>query len=214
MFIHLVKLGERHLYHNEQRVLDELIDRYNSKKKFDFYEYLMEKGNPYLLRPRKRYEWKQVTLAKMYGLSNAALAIKLEIPKVEVEKINQAFFQALPFYGSINKRWKSYLEQNGYIPTVMKRRMYGERDKSYRAVNYRVQGSSSDQMKMAMVRCYENYGILPYITIHDELVVSLADEKDLEKVIYAMKEAIELYVPVEVDVKKGKNFGEMEEISV
>lgn len=214
MFIHLVKLGERHLYHNEQRILNELIDKYNRKKNFDFYEYLMEKGNPYLLRPRKRYEWKQVTLAKMYGLSNAALAVKLEIPKLEVEKINQAFFQALPFYGSINRRWKSYMEQNGYIPTILKRRMYGERDKSYRAINYRVQGSSSDQMKMAMVKCYENYGILPYITIHDELVVSLADEKDLEKVIYAMKEAINLCIPVEVDVKKGKNFGEMEEISV
>lgn len=211
MFLHLVKMGEKHLYPAERRVLNDLIERYNRDDKFDFYEYLMEKGNPYLLRPRERYEWKQVTLAKMYGLSNAALAVKLEVPKPEVEKINLAFFQALNFYGTINRVWKGYFEKKGQIPTILKRRMYGDRSKAYRAVNYRVQGSSADQTKLAMVKCYKEHKILPYISLHDELVVSLPDDGSVEKVRKAMVEAIELCIPVVVEMKKGKNFGEMEE---
>ena len=73
----------------------------------------------------------------------------------------------------------------------------------YKALNKLIQGSAADMTKQAMVRCYEA-GYPPLLQVHDELVFSIEDKKDVEN----MEEAVSLDVPNKVDAEVGKNWGD------
>ena len=77
---------------------------------------------------------------------------------------------------------------------------------TYKALNRLIQGSAADMTKKAMVDLYEQ-GILPQIQIHDELCLSIKNDKEAKKVEQTMKYAIPLKVPNKVNYKKGSNWG-------
>ena len=60
--------------------------------------------------------------------------------------------------------------------------------------------------KKAMVILYEK-GILPHIQIHDELCISISDEKQEKKIKDIMEKAIKLEIPNKVDYESGSNWG-------
>jgi DNA polymerase-1 len=86
------------------------------------------------------------------------------------------------------------------------------------AINMPVQGTSSDIIKIAMIdldREMERRGLRSRMTlqVHDELVFEVPPEeleevKGLAEAI--MPQAMKLTVPHKLDVKVGKNWGEME----
>ena len=78
---------------------------------------------------------------------------------------------------------------------------------TYKALNRLIQGSAADMTKIAMVKLYEK-GILPQIQIHDELCLSVKDDKEKEIVIETMKNAIPLEIKNKVNCKIGNNWGE------
>ena len=78
---------------------------------------------------------------------------------------------------------------------------------TYKALNRLIQGSAADMTKKAMVNLYEK-GILPQIQIHDELCLSVKDDKEKEIVIETMKNAIPLEIKNKVNCKIGNNWGE------
>ena len=87
-------------------------------------------------------------------------------------------------------------------------------------MNTPIQGSASDLIKLAMVKIYEqikkkNLKARMTIQVHDELVFDLP-KQELDEVVILVKDKMEnvlkLDVPIKVDVKKGKNWLEMEEI--
>jgi len=77
---------------------------------------------------------------------------------------------------------------------------------TYKALNRLIQGSAADMTKRAMVNLYEK-GILPQIQIHDELCLSIKNDKEAAMVKDIMKTAIPLIVDNKVNYKKGKNWG-------
>jgi len=77
---------------------------------------------------------------------------------------------------------------------------------TYKALNRLIQGSAADMTKKAMVELYEQ-GILPQIQIHDELCLSIKDDKQANIVKETMENAVPLKVPNKVNYKKGKNWG-------
>jgi len=77
---------------------------------------------------------------------------------------------------------------------------------TYKALNRLIQGSAADMTKQAMVNLYEQ-GILPQIQIHDELCLSIKNDKVAQIVKETMQKAIPLMVPNKVNYKKGKNWG-------
>jgi DNA polymerase I-like protein with 3'-5' exonuclease and polymerase domains len=111
------------------------------------------------------------------------------------------------------------------LPFQQAVRLYGsqiERAFLYKALNYRLQGSAADLMKRAMVNCFEA-GVfdrfrLPVLTVHDELDFSYkAHETDpavFRELRDQMEHALEIAVPVIVDVEAGPNWGEVEEVAV
>ena len=78
---------------------------------------------------------------------------------------------------------------------------------TYKALNRLIQGSAADMTKIAMVKLYEK-GILPQIQIHDELCLSIKDDKEKEIIIETMENAIPLEIKNKVNCKIGNNWGE------
>ena len=81
---------------------------------------------------------------------------------------------------------------------------------TYKALNRLIQGSAADMTKKAMVNLYEK-GILPQIQIHDELCLSIKNDKEALIVKEIMEKAITLAVENKVNYKKGKNWGTIKE---
>jgi len=78
---------------------------------------------------------------------------------------------------------------------------------TYKALNRLIQGSAADQTKKVMVDLYKE-GIVPHIQIHDELDISIKNEKEVDKIIEIMQNSVKLEVPTLVDVEIGLNWGE------
>jgi DNA polymerase I-like protein with 3'-5' exonuclease and polymerase domains len=77
---------------------------------------------------------------------------------------------------------------------------------TYKALNRLIQGSAADMTKKAMVDLYKQ-GILPQIQIHDELCLSIENDKQAKIVKDTMESAIVLEIDNKVNYKKGSNWG-------
>jgi DNA polymerase-1 len=86
------------------------------------------------------------------------------------------------------------------------------------AVNMPIQGTNADMIKIAMVHLQQQMEELAVrarmiLQVHDELVLEVPDaEMDMvpELVRGAMVNAMPLRVPVKVEMKKGRNWYEVE----
>lgn len=98
---------------------------------------------------------------------------------------------------------------------------YGSIDRSmvHKALNNRLQGSSADQIKAAMVQCYED-GVfdatgVPLLQVHDELDFQDRGTKESDEAFVEMQHIMEtcvpLAVPVIVDCEIGPNWGNVTE---
>jgi len=77
---------------------------------------------------------------------------------------------------------------------------------TYKALNKLIQGSAADMTKKAMLDLYKE-GILPHIQIHDELDLSVEDDKHAQKIKDVMESAVDLKIPNKVDYESGPNWG-------
>jgi len=85
------------------------------------------------------------------------------------------------------------------------------------AINMPVQGTSADIIKIAMVELHHEMEKRELrskmiLQVHDELVFEIPPEElDLMKGLVSkiMPDALKLSVPLKIDIKIGKNWGEM-----
>jgi len=59
-----------------------------------------------------------------------------------------------------------------------------------------------------MLELYKT-GIIPHIQVHDELDISVKDDKEAKRIVEIMESAVELEVPNKVDYESGKNWGDI-----
>lgn len=90
------------------------------------------------------------------------------------------------------------------------------------AANMPVQSSAQNIMKIAMARAWEEYKVSPWrdqvrwiMQIHDSLITELPDDEEFitsftQWLGGIMTSVVKLVVPIKVDFKVGKNWGEME----
>ena len=88
-----------------------------------------------------------------------------------------------------------------YGPTTKLKRAY-----SYKALNRLIQASAADMTKKAMVDIYKT-GRLPLIQIHDEIAMSVKDEKEAKTIAEIMENAVDLEIPSKCDVEIGPDWG-------
>ncbi|GAC1330859.1 MAG: DNA polymerase I [Candidatus Dormibacteria bacterium] len=168
----------------------------------------------------------------LYGLSASGLVRDLGMPLDEAKQFIAAYFGRFASVRTYLESIKADAYRTGYVETIMGRRRYLQdlraanpmlRSAAERmAINMPFQGSNADIMKVAMVairRRMREAGLRSQMVlqVHDELVFDvLPGELDvLAPVIKReMRDAIEMRVPVGVDVKVGKNWDQMSPLPV
>lgn len=167
---------------------------------------------------------KAVNFGIIYGQSAFGLSQNLSISRTEAKGIIDAYFEQ---YSTIKKYMENVIAQareTGYVETIMKRRRYlpdinsanavvrgfAERN----AVNAPIQGSAADIIKMAMISVHkamhkENVQSKMILQVHDELVfdVHVSEEARMQQLVKeAMESAVQLVVPMEVELKLAPNW--------
>jgi DNA polymerase I-like protein with 3'-5' exonuclease and polymerase domains len=186
-----------------------------------------------------RKEAKTVNLGIMYGMGRKKLAGTLDITEDDAKILLDQYHNKVPFVKGIADMAMDQAQKNGVIRTWLGRkcrfdmwepRSYGynkalpleqaakeyggrgmiRRAFTYKALNRLIQGSSADQTKKAMVECYQS-GLVPMLTVHDELCFSIDDPEEVNKILDIMTTCVEgLNVPFEVDAELGNNWGDIE----
>jgi len=176
---------------------------------------------------RMRTIAKRVNFGIIYGITPYGLARDQGISQEEAKALIDRFFQAYPKVAEFVEKLVEEARNTGYARTLFgrKRPLPGLRNPERRgigqdrrnAINTPIQGTAADLMKLAMLRIHKAWkdGKLPaemILQIHDELMFEVA-ESDAEKAGKIVRELMEgvweLRVPLKVDIKVGRNWGEL-----
>ena len=173
---------------------------------------------------------KSVNFGLLYGMSDFGLAQRLEIGRAEAKAMTNAYFARFPSVRDYIEGTLEEARRNGYVTTLLGRRRYmpaltspnymlraaAERE----ATNAPLQGSAADLMKRAMVRidralAESSYDATMLLQIHDELIFEVR-RSDMSEVAHLvrteMENAVSLSVPLEVTMKSGQNWYDVESL--
>ena len=186
-----------------------------------------------------RKEAKTINLGLFYGMGVAKLQDQLGInDEEEAKELINKYHSKVPFVKQLMKQTMHRAQTAGRIRTIggrlcrfdkwepkdwNSRKWYDtwkeaadengsgniRRAFTYKALNRLIQGSAADMTKKAMVNLYKE-GILPMVQVHDELNVSITDDKQAQKVKKIMEEAVLLEIPNKVDYECGENWGSID----
>lgn len=172
----------------------------------------------------QRSSAKAVNFGIIYGQSAFGLAQNLNISRTEAKQIIDSYFEQYPTIKGYMDGAVAKARENGYVETIMQRRRYlsdinsanaivrgfAERN----AVNAPIQGSAADVIKLAMIRVHKAMKSMDLkskmlLQVHDELVFDVHESeidamKDLVK--REMEAAVDLVVPMEVEIEVGDNW--------
>jgi len=114
------------------------------------------------------------------------------------------------------------LGRKRYLPELSSSQFQVRSAAERAAINMPIQSLAADVIKVAMIDVAEKVGAdnpdcKMLLQVHDELLFEVKQDKVKEyaaKIKRLMEQSIELSVPVVVEAKVGKNWGQMEEISL
>jgi DNA polymerase I len=178
---------------------------------------------------------KAINFGVAYGMGENALSESAGITRHEARAFIEKYFLTFPKVREYLDNAKELAYAQGYVETIFGRRRYlpelrsnipylraaGER----MAVNAPIQGTNADAIKLAMIELNkiiaERWGlhadasVKMLLQVHDELVFEV--KKGLASAIVPiirekMEGAIKLRVPVKVDIRVGRSWGELEKV--
>ncbi|WP_196139115.1 DNA polymerase I [Aliikangiella sp. G2MR2-5] len=172
----------------------------------------------------QRRHAKAVNFGLIYGMSRFGLAKQLGIPNEEAAHYIDTYFSRYPGVSEYMDSTKAKAKELGFVETLFGRRLYlpqinasngmlrqaAERT----AINAPMQGSAADIIKLAMLQVQdwlekEKPDCYMTMQVHDELVFEVAESNVVEysnKIRELMSSAVELSVPLIVDVGVGDNW--------
>ncbi len=217
---------------NRHPQIDDVVKMYHEGSA-DFHQMVADMGGI------SRKQAKTVNLGIMYGMGIGKLAGVLDIPQESAKVLLKDYHLRVPFIKGMADLAMKQAETNGHIRTWLGRKCrfnmwqpksygynkalpleeaakeYGgkaaiKRAFTYKALNRLIQGSSADQTKKAMVDCYAE-GLLPMLTVHDELCFNIENNKQVKRIIEIMTTCVpNLNIPFDVDSAIVNNWGEVE----
>ena len=180
-----------------------------------------------------RLQAKTINLGLFYGMGKAKLQAELGVSKDVAEELFRLYHGRVPFVKALMDATMKRAQDSGKIRTLLGRlcrfhlwepnqfgihkalpheealREHGpgiRRAYTYKALNKLIQGSAADMTKKAMLDLYKE-GIIPHIQVHDELDISVKDDKQAKRIVDIMESAVTLEIPNKVDYEFGKNWG-------
>lgn len=173
---------------------------------------------------QQRRHAKAVNFGLIYGMSRFGLAKQLNISNDEAGRYITTYFARYPGVSDYMESTKQKAKELGYVETLFGRRLYlpqinasngmlrqaAERT----AINAPMQGSAADIIKIAMLNVQkwldkDQPDCFMVMQVHDELVFEVNQNKLDEysqKINQLMSNAVELSVPLIVDVGIGDNW--------
>jgi len=219
-----------HYAHTDGLEVGKIVEGYR-KGEADFHQMVAE------IAQIPRTQAKTINLGLFYGMGKNKLMTELGIDSKEAEEIINTYQSRVPFVKQLTKNLMIEAEARGKIKTLKGRicrfpfyepREFGKkgfyktkeeaieeegegqykRAGTYKALNKLIQGSAADQTKQAMVDLYEQDGIIPHIQVHDELNISVDNEKQAKEIARKMETCVELKIPSKVDYALADNWGD------
>ena len=182
--------------------------------------------DPSAVTAEMRGRAKAINFGIIYGMGPQRLAAETGVTLAEAERFIEAYFTVYPRVQAYETSVVSQARERGYVTTLMGRRRDLEeissgdprlRSAAERvAVNTPIQGTAADLIKIAMIRIDrrlkdEGFRSRMLLQVHDELDFE-APPTEIERlttlVRHEMSTAIEVSVPIVVDVGVGDNWAE------
>ena len=182
--------------------------------------------------PAMRRQAKAINFGIIYGISAFGLSRQLGISNEEAAVYMKTYFERYPGIQDYMNRTKQFCREHGYVETLFGRRCHipGIHDKQATrrnfaeraAVNAPIQGTAADVLKRAMIRMPAalarerlNTHAAMLLTVHDELLFEVDEAvvtqtAEVAKTVMesACLPALQLSVPLTVDVGQGHSWDE------
>jgi DNA polymerase-1 len=175
---------------------------------------------------------KVVNFGILYGLSDFGLARDVGMVPEDARVFIETYFRKYARVREFLEGIKMEAREKGYVETLLKRRRYIQDihspNRALRlaaervAVNMPIQGSAADIMKLAMIELdrflrEQQMATRIILTVHDELVFEMPPvegDRLVEVIPDLMARVYTLNVPLQVDLKIGENWQDMEQVRV
>ena len=184
------------------------------------------------VQPEMRRVAKMMNFGVIYGLSAHGLSQRSGMSRSDAQAFIDAYFGRFARVAAWIEETKASTKERGYAETLMGRRRYlpqiNARAFQHRtaaermAVNMPVQGTAADVMKRAMIdvenalRARELRSRM-LLQVHDELIFEVPDEESdaLASLLREiMPTALDLLAPMQIDVKRARNWRDLEPLAV
>src|SRR5829696_208689 len=170
---------------------------------------------------------KILNYGEIYGMTGYRLALEAGIDRKGATQFVRRHGEQYPAVQAYFERILREAEEKGYVQTPMGRRRYlpdlrsknrQRREAARRAAeNLPNQGMVAEIIKLAMIRVHarlreEGMASRMLLQVHDELLLEVPEGELAQAaglVEREMRNAVELSVPLEVEVKMGRSWGEM-----
>ncbi|MDW8141666.1 MAG: DNA polymerase I, partial [Candidatus Bipolaricaulota bacterium] len=163
---------------------------------------------------------KMINFGLSYGMTGYGLAQRTGIPRKEADQFVKSYFEKYPGVKAYMERTVQEAREQRYLETLLgRRRSFVELSAQTQreAINFPVQGSASDIMKLAMLRVYEKIKSSEIradmlLQIHDELIFEtdvVHAARAAQAIKQTMEGAFQLRVPLKVETHIGTNWGEI-----
>jgi DNA polymerase I-like protein with 3'-5' exonuclease and polymerase domains len=205
----------------------DVVEAYENDPDSDFHQTVAD------MAEIPRTQAKTINLGLFYGMGKTKLQAELGVTKDKAAELFNTYHAKVPFVKQLMEKASNRAQERGQIRTLLGRlcrfhlwepNQFGmhkamthedalqehgpgiKRAYAYKALNKLIQGSAADMTKKAMLDLYKE-GIIPHIQIHDELDLSIENDKQAKRVVEIMENAVTLEVPNKVDYESGKNWG-------
>jgi DNA polymerase I len=177
---------------------------------------------------------KTVNFGVLYGMSAHGLAERLKIKRTDAEQFIDAYFARYPKVLDYQQQLLKKCRETAYVGTILGRRRkfdskairpntgyQGRNQVEREAINMEIQGSAADLIKKAMLNVHrrlkkEQRQTKMLLSVHDELVFE-SPPGEVDPVARLVREemtgAMELRVPLKVDIGAGPNWLDVEEMA-
>jgi DNA polymerase I-like protein with 3'-5' exonuclease and polymerase domains len=206
--------------------VDEVVESYKNEDA-DFHKIVADMADI------PRTQAKTINLGLFYGMGKNKLQAELGVSKLQAEDLFRTYHAKVPFVKMLMDATMKRAQDSGKIRTLLGRlcrfhlwepNQFGihkalphdqallehgpgiRRAYTYKALNRLIQGSAADMTKKAMIDLHKE-GIIPHVQVHDELDISVKDDKEAKRVVQIMETSVKLEVPNKVDYESGENWG-------
>lgn len=167
---------------------------------------------------------KAVNFGIVYGISDFGLAEQIDIKRKEAKEYIEQYLETYSGIKSFMSDIVEHAKEKGYVETEFGRRRYIPElaSKNYMvrqfgqraAMNTPIQGTAADIMKIAMIKVYNelkkrNLKSKIVLQIHDEMLIEteLSEKEEVYEILkQSMENAVQLSVPLKVEIEEGKSW--------